>query len=145
MPENLETVVTLGFVGENGDVADIGYTQSDGWSCSIPAFDGISSVRPGTFCCVFSLETYNNTAGSIESNIDFVGYLGDESTVTRGDEQYGIVSETRFTVNGFGTMMNITPIATIAPIQATSPVAWNQIKNPTPVRVLVYLLSLIHI
>lgn len=141
IPTDLSTGINEGFIGENGDVADISYSQGDGWTCSFPAYDSISDLRAGTMVCVFSLEWYNNTAGSIESNIDFVGYLGQETTETTGSPEYGYISETRFTVNGFGSLMNVTPISPVSIVDKASPTAWSHIKSPTPVRALVYLLS----
>ncbi|MGB1285070.1 MAG: hypothetical protein ACPG7F_00940 [Aggregatilineales bacterium] len=141
IPADLSSGINEGFVGENGDVADISYSQGDGWSCSFPAYASISDLRAGTMACVFSLEWYNDTAGSIESNIDFVGYLGQEVTETTGSDEYGYISETRFTVNGFGSLMNVAPISPVSIQDRTSPTAWSHIKSPTPVRALIYLLS----
>lgn len=141
IPADLSSGINEGFIGESGDVADISYSQGDGWTCSLPAYTDISDLRAGTMVCVFSLEWYNNTSGSIESNIDFVGYLGQETTDTSGSDAYGYLSETRFTLNGVGSLMNVTPISPIAIQDKASPTAWSHIKSPTPVRALVYLLS----
>lgn len=141
IPADLSSGINNGFVGENGDVADISYSQGDGWTCSFPAYDDIADLRAGTMVCVFSLEWYNDTAGSIESNIDFVGYLGQETTETTGSPEYGYISETRFTVNGFGSLMNVTPISPVSIVDKATPTAWSHIESPTPVRALVYLLS----
>ncbi|MGB1289294.1 MAG: hypothetical protein ACPG7F_22350, partial [Aggregatilineales bacterium] len=60
---------------------------------------------------------------------------------TRGDEQFGRISETRFTVNGFGAMLNLKPISPVRIEDNSSPSAWGHIENPTPVRALVYLVT----
>ena len=91
--------------------------------------------------CVFSIEEYNGTRAPIESNIDFVGYLGNEQTVTTGSREFGKTSETRFTIDGLGEKLSVTPVSTFGVNDDATPTAWDDIENPTPVRTLVYLLS----
>jgi hypothetical protein len=141
VPKDLSSVLILGFIGQSNDVANISYAQGQGWSCTLPAISGISDIPQGQMVCVFSVETYNATRGSIESHIDFVGYLGDETTVTGGDEQYGVISETRFIVNGFNDLLLDTPLSPIDITSTSSPSSWDSIENPTPARVATYLLT----
>lgn len=141
VPKDLSTVVHLGFIGQSNDVANIQYQQNRGWTCTLPAISGITGLQKGTMICVFSIEDYNGVRGSIESNIDFVGYLGDETTVTGGDEQKGRISETRFIVDGFNDLLLDTPLSGVDINSTSSPSAWDDIENPTPARVANYLLT----
>lgn len=141
VPKALTSVVKLGFIGQSNDVANISYQQGQGWTCTVPSIAGISSIPMGQMICVFSIEDYNDTRGSIESNIDFVGYLGEETTATNGDPNYGRISETVFNVNGFGAMMANTPISMIGITSTASPSSWDDIENPTPARMITYLLT----
>ena len=141
VPKNLSSVVRLGFIGQDNNVANIQSQQNIGWTCNVPAISGITDIVKGTLCAVFSIEDYNATRGSIESNIDFVGYLGNETTVTGGHAQFGRISETRFELLGFGAKLSTTPLPMIGINSTSSPSLWDDIENPTPIRVLVYLLS----
>jgi len=141
VPKDLSSVALLGFIGQDASVANISYQQGLGWTCNVPAISGITELLKGTFVCVFSLETYNDTRGSIDSNIDFCGYLGTETTVTRGDEKYGRISETRFVVNGFGAKLATLSVPIVNPNNTSSPTMWDDIENVTPLRVVTYLLT----
>jgi len=134
-------VVSLGFVDDAGGVADISYDDELGWNCAVPAWNGIDDVLAGTMLCVFSENTYNGTQGAIRTNIDFVGYLGQETTRTRGDANFGVISEAVFECNSVGALISQTPVSTLAITATTTPSVWFEIDNPTPIRVVQLLLS----
>jgi hypothetical protein len=142
VPKDYSGVVQLGFGSESGEYANIAYDSTLGWSATIPAFSGITSLLDKTFCVLASDEYYNDTLQSIRSNIDFVGYLQNESTQTQGSEQYGSLSETQFTIEGFGHQLarqNITS-TTIVRVNSTA-TQWDDIQDPTPARFLTYHLT----
>ncbi len=141
VPKDLSSVVNLGFIGQSNNVANISYQIGAGWQCTVPAVSGISTMRKGVLCCVFSIEDYNATRGSIESNIDFVGYLGIEVTNTGGSPEFGAISETAFNIIGMGAKLADTPVPLLAITSDSTPTEWGDIENPTPVRVLAYILS----
>ena len=141
IPKDLSSVVKLGFIGESADVADIQGSIGREWTCTIPAYSDISDLTAGTFVAVFTIETIAGTRGSLLSNIDAVGYLGNETTVTRGSDQYGAISETRFEIDTLSRKLFQTPVPTLSISDASSPNTWGEIEAPTPVRALVYLLS----
>lgn len=141
VPKSHATVTAPGFVDEGGSVANITHDAELGWSCTLPAYSGISDVMPDTFLCVFSDNWYNGTKGAITSNIDFVGYLGQETTRTRGDERYGTISEAAFTCNSIGSRLADTPVSTLSITSTVSPSVWFDIEEPTPIRVAQLLLS----
>lgn len=139
VPKDLATVVNLGFVDQGGNVADISHSLTDGWTCTLPAYKTIADIRKRTFCTVFSLEWYGDSFGSVISNIDFVGWLGDETIDTQGDERYGRISETRFVVDGIAARLAVTKVSPSAIRKTDSPSSWGDIEDPTPVRVIGFI------
>lgn len=142
VPKNYSAGVALSFSGAAGDVADIAFDAELGWSATVPAFDGIDTVLDKTFCVIATDEWINGSRQSIRTNINMVGWLQTESTATAGDEQDGVLSETRFTIEGAGHQLARQNIAPIRVTRVTgAPTAWNEIQNPTPARMLTYHLT----
>lgn len=142
VPKDYSSVVELGFVGTDGDVADISYDAELGWSATVPAWTGIDTVLNKTLCVVASDEWYNNTRQSIRTNIDMVGWLQTEATTTQGSDAAGQTSETRFTIEGIGHQLARQNIASMRITRTTgTPTAWGEIQNPTPARMLTMLLT----
>jgi len=142
VPKDYSSTVQLGFGSENGDFANISFDNELGWTVAITAFSGITSLLNNTFVVIASDEWYNNSRQSIRSNINFVGYLQNENVDTRTDEQHGRISETAFTIEGFGHQMarqNITSAYIERTVASAS--AWDEIKNPTPARMLTYRMT----
>jgi len=141
VPTDYSASANLGFIGDGGNVASITRSQESA-SCDIPAFSGISDVLEGTFCAVFTDEWYNDTFGSIRTNIDYVGYLAQESTSTGGSVDYGYVSTGQFSVESIQAIIARTPVTQYGDINATaSPSAWGDMENPTPARVVHFTLT----
>lgn len=143
VPKNYDNpYVITGFISESGDVASISFDAELGWTATVTAWDGIEDLINKTFTVVASDEWYNDTRQSIRTNIDFVGFLQNENTPTRGDDAVGRLSETTFTVESFGHQLARQNIASIriAAVSGT-PAAWNEIQNPTPARMLTYHLT----
>jgi hypothetical protein len=139
VPKDYNTVVALGFVGESGDVADISFDADLGWTASVPAWTGIADLIDKTYTVIACDEWYNDTRQSIRTNINFVGFLQNENNATSGDESAGAISETTFTIEGFGHQIarqNIAPIR-ITRVAGT-PTVWNEVQNPTPARMITY-------
>jgi hypothetical protein len=141
VPKDLSGQINLGFIGRDNSVANIQYQQGYGWSCDIPATHSISSLMRNTFCTIFSIEDYNATRGSIESNIDFVGWITDETIETSSSEDHGVISTARFVVHGFGTRFQLTGVPPLGITSDTTPTQWDDIENPTPIRVISYILT----
>ena len=146
IPKNYSFGVHLGVGSASGDFADISFDAELGWMCSIPAFDDIENTINRAFCVVACDEWYNGVGNddrqSIRTNINFVGYLQNESTNTEGNEAVGHLSETRFTIEGFGHQMARQNISTQTIIRVVSnPNTWGEIQSPTPARMLSYHLS----
>jgi len=77
----------------------------------------------------------------ITSKEAFVGRLRTESNPTRGDEQYAVVQETFFTIEGFGAQLArlVGPGLYLQNIAA--PDEWGEIEDLTIKRAIVYLLA----
>lgn len=142
VPKNYSSVVSLGFIDDNGEVADISFDAELGWNATVPAWTGISTVLNKTFCVIASDEWINDTRQAIRTTVDFVGYLQTESTTTRGSEESGKLSETRFSVEGIGHQLGRQNIAPLRITRVTgTPSAWGEIQNPTPARMTTFLLT----
>lgn len=140
VPKDYDTPhIATGFVNESGDIADIAFDAELGWSATVLAWSGIQDLINKTYIVVASDEWYDDARQSIRTNIDFVGFLQNENTPTRGDEAVGRMSETTFAVESFGSQLARQNIAKIRTTRVSgAPTAWNQIQNPTPARMLTY-------
>jgi hypothetical protein len=142
VPKDYSSVVALGFVGDGGNVADINYDADLGWTAGVPAWSGISSLINRTYTVIACDEWYNDTRQSIRTNINFVGFLQNERNEASGDESVGAISQTTFTLEGFGHQLarqNIAPIRITRVTGAAT--VWNEIQNPTPARMITYHIS----
>lgn len=146
VPADYSTVVALGWGAESGELARIAFDAEYGWTCSIPAFDSITTLLNHTFAVVASDEWQGGISsahrGAIRTNINFVGYLQTENVQQQADDRHGVVSEAQFTIESFGHQLarqNISPVTVIQ--TASSAAAWDDIRNPTPGRMLTYRLT----
>lgn len=135
------SVVAGGWGREDGTLASVRYDAELGFTCDLQAFSGITSLLNRTLVVVASDEWYNETRGEIRTNINFVGYLRSENTDTRGDSQYGKISEATFTLEGFGHQFARHNIDSALIQRSSSPDEWDKIKNPTPARMATYRLT----
>lgn len=146
VPRDYSNAVTLGWGAASGELANISFDPELGWTCSIPAFDGITTLLNRTFTVVACDEWYggvtNSDRQSIRTNINFIGYLQTESVQTSADQQHGQISEVQFSIESFGHQLARQNIAPVTVIQKnSSAAAWDEIKNPTPGRMLSYRLT----
>lgn len=142
VPKNYSSVVSLGFVGNDGGVADISFDAELGWTATVPAWDGISTLLNKTFCVIANDEWIDDTRQNIRTNINMCGWLQTESTTTQGSETAGKSSETRFTIEGIGHQLSRQNIAPLRITRVTgTPTAWGEIQNPTPARMLTMVLT----
>ena len=108
-------------MGQGGEVANVSFDAELGWTATVPAWDGITTLLNKTLTVIASDEWYDDTRQSIRTNINHVGYLQTETVQTNADERFGRISEARFTVEGFGHQLarqNISPGALYAAQQA---------------------------
>lgn len=146
VPRDYSNAIALGWGAESGELANVSFDPELGWTCSIPAFDGITTLLNRTFTVVACDEWYGGRTvedrQSMHANINFIGYLQTESVQTGADEQHGQISEVQFTIESFGHQLarqNISPVTIIQ--KNTSAAAWDEIRDPTPGRMLTYRLT----
>ena len=141
VPKDYSSVVSLGFMGQGGEVANVSFDAELGWTATVPAWDGITTLLNKTLTVIASDEWYDDTRQSIRTNINHVGYLQTETVQTNADERFGRISEARFTVEGFGHQLARQNISPVTIIRTATPAAWDDIKDPTPGRMLTYRLT----
>lgn len=141
VPKDYSSVVSLGFTGQGGEVANISFDAELGWAATVPAWDGITALLNKTMCVIASDEWYDGERQNIRTNINLVGYLQTETVQTNADERYGRVSETQFAVEGFGHQLARQNISPVTIIRTASPTAWDDIQDPTPGRMATYRLT----
>lgn len=126
VPADFSAQVALGFEG-----AQIEGLVESGYTASITAFDGISSVLDGTLCCVWGIEYYNGVQGSLISNVQFVGRLRREVNTSSTDETYSLLKETAYELEGIGAQLARTTAPLLALRNKNAPSVWDQIKDMT--------------
>lgn len=141
VPKDYSSVIALGFMGSGGEVASINFDAELGWTATVPAWDGVSTLLNKTYCVIASDEWYDSERQNIRTNIDFVGYMQTEAVNTSADERFGRVSEMRYSVEGFGHQLSRQNISPVTIIRTATPIAWDDIKDPTPGRMLTYRLT----
>jgi hypothetical protein len=125
---------------DTGDV-QISATLDEGFNASIRAWDGISTVLDRTRCTIFSVDNYDGTATPITQNVAFVGRLSLENSTTAGDQQYGTLQDTTFTIEGFATQLLALHGPGLYLTSNSSPSAWGQIEALTIKRAIVHMLA----
>lgn len=123
-----------------GDVAITG-TLETGFNADIRARAGISDVLDRTACAIFSVDDYDGTSTPITQNVAFVGRLRTESSTTAGDKRYGVLQDTRFTIEGFLTQLGRLHGPGLYLQDDSTPTAWGEIEALTIQRALVYMLA----
>ena len=141
VPKSYASIVSLGFMGQGGEVASISFDAELGWTATVPAWDGITTLLNKTYCVIASDEWHDDGREVIRTNINHVGYLQTENVQTSADDRYGRVSEVRFTVEGFGHQLARQNISPVTIIRTAAPAAWDDIQDPTPGRMLTYRLT----
>ena len=123
-----------------GDVA-ITSTLETGFNADIRARAGISDVLDRTACAIFSVDNYDGTSTPITQNVAFVGRLRTESSTTTGDARYGVLQDTRFSMEGLLTQLGRLHGPGLYLQDDSTPSTWGEIEDLTIQRALVYMLA----
>lgn len=116
-------------------------TLDEGFNISVRAWDGFTSVLDRTRCTLLSVDNYNGTSTPITQNVAFIGRLRQEGNFTGGDERFGVLQETRLTIEGFVTQLGRLHGAGLYLKTDATPTAWGDVENLTIKRALVYMLA----
>lgn len=141
VPKDYSSVISSGFVGGSGESASLAFDPVLGWTATIPAWSGISGVLNRTMCVIASDEWYGGDRQNMRTNIELVGYLQSETTQISASQDYGRVSETRYTIEGFGHQLARQNVSPVTIIRTSTPSAWDDIDSPTPGRMLAYRMT----
>jgi hypothetical protein len=124
--------------------------ESGSWAGGDAAGDLWINQQSGTFEAENLNEGANNNVATIAadsvdapitSNVAFVGRLRTESNPTRGDEQYAVIQDTTFTIEGFGAQLARLVGPGLYLVDESSPDEWGEIQDLTIKRAIVYLLA----
>lgn len=115
-----------------------------GWTLSAPAFAGVDSLLPNTFCMVWrENETYGSTNGALEtsSTLAFIGWFNKETDSVTADPVSSIVSDAKFEVTGIGARM-ARLAKELVPFEISAiPSVWGDITNLTPWRAIAHFMQ----
>ncbi len=137
---NLSNPATYTILGVDG--ASISASWDEGYNATVTAFDGISTLLDNTRCTIFTREIFGDASTTpIINNIEFVGRIRNESNTTTGDDTYGVLKDTNFTLEGFASQIAKTTSASGLVIPDTSPNAWGEIKDVSVLRAIIYILA----
>ncbi len=137
---NLSNPATYTILGVDG--ASISASWDEGYNATVTAFDGISTLLDNTRCTIFTREIFGDANTTpIINNIEFVGRIRNESNTTTGDDTYGVLKDTNFTLEGFASQIAKTTSASGLVIPDASPNAWGEIKDVSVLRAIIYILA----
>lgn len=126
------------------EIGDFDWTASieEGFSASVPAFDGIDTILDNTFVVAWiDAERYNGTLETIVSNIVMLGRLRTEISTTAFDDVGQQDASTRFDIEGPLQTLGRLEVNPVEMLSQTSPDAWCEIKDCTPWREAFLVLS----
>lgn len=136
LADTSSTVIAL----STGDV-QITASVLDGYNATVRAWAGVNTVLDRTRCSIVSVDNYGGTTTPITQNIAFVGRLRMEDSPTRGDEQWAVLKDTTFTIEGFATQLGRLHGPALYLITDAAASAWGEITDMTLKRAMVYLLA----
>lgn len=126
------------------EIGDFEWTATidDGYSGSLPAFDGIDTLLDNTLVLAWvDQERYNGTLANIVSNIVLLGRFRIEKSTTTFDDVGQQDATTRFDIEGPLQTLGRLEINPVEIISKSSPTAFCEIKDCTPWRETVLILS----
>lgn len=135
IPADLSTTVKLSSGGVSVDAS-----LDNGWSASIPAFDGVSSVLDNTLAVIFTVERYNAVETNLVTNVNFVGRLRTEASSNAPDPVSSRVQEIRYDLESPFSQLVRTAAPLIKMRYDASPTVWDELNGLTMWRGIAFLL-----
>lgn len=119
------------------------YDGSSAYSATLPGFAGIDDILPGTPAIIWrSDEMYGATPGSLTGdNIDFVGWLQNESGNLKGDAVYSNLADATFQLAGVGARLAYLAMQLLIIINDSSPALWDHMIDACPRRTIWHILT----
>lgn len=113
-----------------------------GVDASVTAFSEVAGILDNTLVVAWNEEAYQDgTTALTGDNIAFVGRFRQSSDTGKMDEQYSLVTEAQYTIEGTLTQLARFEQLPYEFLLDNTPTAWDQIKNLTLWRAIAYLLS----
>ncbi len=110
----------------------------DGWSGSAPMFADVDNIVDNQRLTVCILDT----PGPINTNIALIGrYRRENTRVDGGDSTSRNMQESDLVIEGFGPSLANIPVAKFNVTDKANPTVWNDIIEPSPVRVAWHVLT----
>ncbi len=113
-----------------------------GFNGTISGFDGIDDVLDGTVMCIWSVDYYNGSEETINTNVNLVGQFTRDTSGASGDDQYStLLQDAEFVIEGAGGILTRLTAPTIEILNNGSPTEWGQVDTLTVWREIVYVLQ----
>lgn len=136
--KNSSSVVAL----NTGQLSISGSIQ-DGWNGDVVVW-GASFAKDDvldlTRVVVAGIDNYDGTSTPIVSNIMLIGQMRTETNTPTASED-NVTTETSISIEGFGSQLARIPFVAQQILDDDTPTAYGEIINPTPERVITYILA----
>jgi hypothetical protein len=114
----------------------------NGWNGTAPMFDDVDSINDNQRLTICVLDTNNSAAGAINTNIALIGRYRRENTKTAGgDSNSRNIQDSDLSIEGFGQSLSNIPVPKFNVTDEATPTVWNDIIDPSPVRVAWHVLT----
>lgn len=118
-------------------------TVEGGYSATVTAFDGVSSVLDNTLVVSWSADRYQTGAGAFTgNNLLIVGRIRTQTDTARAVDDAGVQAELRYGIEGPLDQLSRLQQLPYEFITASSPTKWGQVVNLTPWRACVLQLHM---
>ncbi len=112
-----------------------------GWNATVEAWSGVSAILDQTFCVAWDEEYYNGTKTNILSNVKFVGRFRQQQPRTTTDLTYSQLQQVDYQIEGIAAQLARLEVKPHTLRPSASPSVWDEIKNVTLWRAIVFMLS----
>jgi hypothetical protein len=114
----------------------------DGWNGTAPMFADVDNIDDNQRLVICVLDTYNGVAGAINTNIAVIGRYRRENTRTDGGNATARnMRSSDLVIEGFGASLANITVPKFNVTDKTTPTVWNDIDNPSPVRLAWHVLT----
>lgn len=120
------------------DGIQINVDLETGLNASVTYFAGVDDLLNRTRLAIIAFDNYKSGSG-VFSNIMFVGYFVQEDTQITAELRSSTLSETRFEIQSFAALAGQQFVPLLAIRNKATPTAWDEMKEPTPARIISYL------
>lgn len=124
---------------ETGIIAESLSHNENGHSVVIRKLNDIEPILPGSMAIVCSKIRYGDGTSTLIT--DMVGWIGETSQITLGDETYQRTQSATIELLDIGFFMDSIVVQPYPFIQVSAPTKWSELARVTPLDMLWYILS----